>query len=139
MKITTRTTLILASVLILGIMIGFLGASSWLRYNQKKRIGHFREGEGFVVEMEKLIDPSSDQKELIHQILVRHSLWVKQFSEDQRAMFMKSIDSLNTELAQVLSPEQMAHFQDKIKNRPKQPGPHPGPLPPPPVNEPHPQ
>jgi hypothetical protein len=137
MKITTRTTLILASVLILGIIIGFIGASSWLRYNQRKRIGHFREGGGFIVEMEKLIDPHPDQKELIHQILVRHSLLVKQFSEEQRTLFMKSIDSLNTELAQILSPEQMTNFQHKIKNRPKRPGPHPGP-PPPPGAVPHP-
>jgi len=45
MKKTTRTTLMLSSVLILGIIIGFVGASSWLHYNQKKRFTHFRKGE----------------------------------------------------------------------------------------------
>ncbi len=134
MKKTTRTTLMLSSVLILGIIIGFVGASSWLHYNQKKRFTHFRKGEGFVVEMEKMIDPLPEQKDKIHEILVRHSLWVKQFSEEQRAIFQRSIDSLDAELARVLTPEQMKRFQEKVKNQPRRPGPPP----PPPFEEPHP-
>jgi len=108
MKKTTRTTLMLSSVLILGIIIGFVGASSWLHYNQKKRFTHFRKGEGFVVEMEKMIDPLPEQR-----------------------------DSLDAELARVLTPEQMRRFQEKVKNQPRRPGPPPGP-PPPPFEEPHP-
>lgn len=133
MKTTTRPTIILTSVLLLGIIIGFLGASSWVHYNQKKRFGHFRKGEGFVVEMEKMIAPTPEQKEPIHQILTRHSLWVKQFSEEQRTIFRKSLDSLDAELAQVLTLEQMARFQEKIKKGPK----NPGPPPPPPEEEQH--
>jgi len=125
--------MILTSVLLLGIIIGFLGASSWVHYNQKKRFGHFRKGEGFVVEMEKMIAPTPEQKESVHQILTRHSLWVKQFSEEQRAIFRKSMDSLDAELTQVLTPEQMARFQEKIKKGPK----NPGPPPPPPDEEQH--
>jgi len=119
----------LSSVLILGIIIGFVGASSWLHYNQKKRFAHFRKGEGFVVEMEKMIDPLPEQKDAIHEILIRHSLWVKQFSEEQRAIFQQSIDSLNAELARVLTPEQMKRFHEKVKNQPGRPGPPPGPPP----------
>ena len=137
MKKTTRTTLMLSSVLILGIIIGFVGASSWLHYNQKKRFTHFRKGEGFVVEMEKMIDPLPEQRDEIHEILLRHSLWVKQFSEEQRAILQRSIDSLDAELARVLTPEQMKRFQEKVKNQPRRPGPPPGP-PPPPFEKPHP-
>jgi len=133
MKTTTRPTLILTSVLLLGIVIGFLGASSWVHYNQKKRFGHFRKGEGFVVEMEKMIAPTPEQQEPVHQILTRHSLWVKQFSEEQRTIFRKSLDSLDAELAQVLTPEQMTRFQEKIRKGPK----NPGPPPPPPGEEQH--
>jgi Spy/CpxP family protein refolding chaperone len=127
MKTATKTTVILTSVLLLGIIIGFFGASSWVHYNQKKRFGHFRKGEGFVIEMEKLIDPTPEQKDQVHQILTRHSMWVKQFSEEQRTIFRKSLDSLDTELAQVLTPEQMQRLKEKINKRPRNPGPPPPP------------
>jgi len=133
MKTTTRTTIILTSVLILGIIIGFFGASSWVHYNQKKRIGHFRKGEGFVVEMVKLIAPTPEQKDPVHQILTRHSLWVKQFSEEQRVVFFNSIDSLNREMAEVLTPEQAARLKAKFEKMRKEPAPPPGPPPPPPA------
>jgi Spy/CpxP family protein refolding chaperone len=87
--------------------------------------------------MEKMIDPLPEQRDEIHEILLRHSLWVKQFSEEQRAILQRSIDSLDAELARVLTPEQMKRFQEKVKNQPRRPGPPPGP-PPPPFEEPRP-
>jgi hypothetical protein len=129
MRTTTKTTLILTSVLIIGIVIGFFGASSWLHYSHAKKIGHFRKGEGFVVEMEKIIAPRPDQKEQVHQILTRHSLWVKKYSEQQRIVISQSLDSLQSELALVLSDDQIARISEKLENIRKRPGPPPPPPP----------
>jgi len=139
MKLTTKTTLLLIGVLIIGIAIGSVAVSSYLRFNHIRKVAEFRRGEGFVSEMEQIIDPKPEQKEQIHSILVRHNEWIQKFSEDQFRIFVASLDTLNQELSQVLTPEQMKHFENRmeqIRNRPpkpndRRPGHHPGPPPPP--------
>jgi len=138
MKLTTKTTLILIGVLIIGIVIGFVGASSFLRFHHMRKVAEFRRGEGFVSEMERIVDPKPEQKEQIHLVLVRHSEWIKKFSDEQFRVFIASFDTLHQELSNVLTPEQMKCFDkrmEEIRNRPPSPGRRPGPPPPPPSGE----
>ena len=136
MKVTTKFTFLLLSVLLIGIVIGAIGMSSYQRYRHKHRFERFRHGEGFISEMEKLIDPTVEQRDQIRQILDRHGEWVKKFSEEQRHMFMTGIDSLNKELSKVLTPEQMEKFTQRMRppreapfGRPRPPRPGEGPPP----------
>lgn len=140
MKTTTKATLILSGVLLLGIVIGFFVSSSYLRFSHHKRVDEFRRGEGFIAEMEQMIEPLPEQKDQVRAILRRHSEWMKQFSEEQLQIFKKSIDSLNSEISKVLTPEQAARFNQRIKEMGRHPPMRiPGPPPPPPFpgDEPH--
>ncbi|PIS27665.1 MAG: hypothetical protein COT43_09110 [Candidatus Marinimicrobia bacterium CG08_land_8_20_14_0_20_45_22] len=139
MKLTTKTTLILIGVLIIGIVIGSVGVSSYLRFHHERKVAEFRRGRGFVSEMERIIDPRPEQKDQIHLILKKHSRWIQKFSDEQIRIFVVSLDSLNLELSKVLTPDQMKRFEhrmEQIRHRPPRPiDRRPGPPPPPPFGE----
>jgi len=143
MKLTTKTTMLLIGVLIIGIVIGSVAVSSYLRFRHERKFAEFRRGEGFISEMEQIIDPRPEQKDQIHSILVKHSEWIQKFSDEQFRIFVASLDTLNQELSEVLTPEQMKRFEqrmEQIRNRPpkpddRRPERHPGPPSPPPPPE----
>jgi len=131
MKITTKSTIIILSVFIIGLLIGAFSAMSFMRYTVKKRFAEFRTDRGFINEMARLIDLKPEQRDEVEEILQRHAEWGRKFSEEQHEKFIKGMDSLKTELSSVLSTEQIKDLEQKLEMmRDRRPGPGPGGPPP---------
>jgi hypothetical protein len=142
-KTGTKTTLIIAATLLIGIVIGALGSGFFIH----RSIRHFEEREHqevFVDRMISIIEPNPDQEAVIREILTRHAEEFEQradaFHEETSALF----DSLRTELDSVLTDQQKARLEERGKKMrsfmkhggpPRHRRPGEGPPPPPPPEE----
>ena len=127
MKVTTKTTLILLGVFLLGIVAGVIATKSRIHHRFRHRVEKFQRGEGFIPEMEALIAPTPEQREQVRAILENHSAGMKTLMDQQRVLFMKKMDSLRTELDSVLTPEQVARLTSRLDRFRGRPGPPPPP------------
>ncbi len=112
MKARTKSALLLLATLTVGVLIGALGASALL--NQRlDQLRALRERGGFTERMEEIIQPKDEaQRAAIHAVLERtherYMLSRRQFFAELAA----GRDSLQAELAPLLTPEQQARLDE---------------------------
>lgn len=107
MRTRTKSALLLAAVLLLGVAIGILVAGA-LHNRRLERIAHLRTGPGIAQLVERAVRPESEeQREQIRAIMEeaspRFAELFRRTQEDMRALS----DSVMGELETILSPEQM--------------------------------
>ena len=117
MKTRTKSTLLLAVVLLLGIAIGVLFGGV-LTNRRMQRIAHLRTGPGISQLVERAVRPESDeQRERIQAIMrdagPRFAELFQRTQEDMRALS----DSVMSELEEVLTPEQMEALRERMDMR----------------------
>ena len=129
MSIRLKTTLIIVGTLIIGIIIGSLGSGALLR----RRVRNFGERpvkDLFVEGFERMVRPEENQRDTIRIILEGYAPKFKAIHESHVASLDSLLDSLDVDLEEVLTPEQVERMKERRRRLhrafggPPPPGPH---------------
>ena len=105
MKVEAKSAVILLITLALGAAIGMLGQGAWQRGRQQQ-VGALRRPQGFVAHMESIIKPTAEQQPTVHRILETIGARNQRIIDSARAALRVGIDSMQQQLAPVLTAEQ---------------------------------
>jgi Spy/CpxP family protein refolding chaperone len=144
MNIKVKTTLIIMSTLIIGIIIGALFSRAYLHHRIRRAFTMVNPNR-FMIFFEQNISPTPEQSEQIRKIIQKHAKTVSELQKNLRDGMDSSIESLQKELDSVLTPEQKRRLERMMRGRrlwprrdrrlwPRRDGPFPDPqrkLPPP--------
>ena len=108
MDIRTKTAIITAITLILGIALGALISPLSKDSQHRKRASH-----DFFGYLEKIIQPEATQKESLDALFQVYEKRLDKLSGQYRANIRVTIDSLYVELRGILTAEQNARVQQK--------------------------
>jgi uncharacterized protein YneF (UPF0154 family) len=121
MNTKVKIVLIIIVTLVIGIMLGAMLNRAFLRHRIHRAFAD-RKPMGMISFMERIIQPTPDQREQIREILEKH----RKKSSDLREKFMMEMqadfESLEAELDPILTPEQ----KRRLRRRPFGPLPDPG-------------
>jgi len=95
-------------------ILGSIITGAVLKNRVINRMADLRTERGFIHRIERIIEPDESQKEIVHDILTRHFDKIHQFGENMRKNFESQGDSLFKELENVLRPEQLGRFKERM-------------------------
>jgi len=116
MKMETKTVLIVLSTLIIGMIVGALITGAITRH----RIGRFtsmREPGRLSTHVERIIDPDESQREVVREILRKHSERFLEIHSQFEGEMLALRDSLKKDLDPILTDEQ----KERLERAPKPP------------------
>jgi hypothetical protein len=133
-KARTKSVLILAVTLLIGIAIGFEISEIMIR-KKFDEMHAFRKQHGFIELFEGIIKPDAKQKPVVDSILMKYHRRMESIEQKGMKEVGSKIDSMQTELQRVLNGEQNtrlnAEMQRMKTHRPPEGGKE-GAVPPPP-------
>ncbi|CAM3848591.1 hypothetical protein [Parendozoicomonas haliclonae] len=107
-----KPLLILILTLLIGCLLGAL-LTGWLVRSKVANIRAFTTQQGFVVQMEKLIQPNAEQAEKVREIL-------SQYGKNNEQLFLQShnevkagLDKMTLELAEILDEQQITRLETR--------------------------
>jgi Spy/CpxP family protein refolding chaperone len=113
MKTKTKTTLIILGTFVIGIIIGALASGTW-RQKREHRFERMMPHQRFLRVMERIIQPTDEQREAIDQILKKRSEQISAIQEEHESEVQAILDSLRSDLASVLTEEQRARLEKRL-------------------------
>jgi Spy/CpxP family protein refolding chaperone len=114
MKNKTKTFFILLGTLVIGIIIGVI-FSGIVRQQKIYQIREMHEHERFIKGMEKIIQPSEEQREKIDKILKKRSQKIMEIRKKYQEEVATIFDSLHQDMAEVLTDQQKERLENQIK------------------------
>ena len=114
MKTKTKSSLIIISTLLIGIVLGFL-LKSWITENRFDKFKSRRGPEGLVKMLNEVIQPDEHQKAEIEPVLRKFQIRFQEVMTMSRKEMAVTIDSLRSELKPLLNEEQLERFNEKMK------------------------
>ena len=117
MNIKLKTTILLVSSLIIGVVIGLLIGPLLQRNILEKRFKNFREPDRFIEKIYDIVSADESQKERIKEILTAHHKRMLDF----HAQIKIQMDSLQHDMKNVLTPQQMKRLERILKGRERPP------------------
>ena len=131
MKTRYKTIGLLFGTLLIGIVIGMILHTIFLRGQFRKHIHKIRTEDGFIQRFEDLIQPTEEQRAQLEEVLKKHF----EEMDKQHEIFRTLTDSLKTDIDHILTEEQRQRLQKSMfLGRPKPR--HGPPFPPPDFMEP---
>jgi len=112
MKTKTKTTLVILSTLIIGIIFGFLLHANIMKF-RFEQMSELRKPGGLIKKMENIIDLNEKQKSKIEPILRKHEDHFRKFRNEA----LNQLDSLRIEIKQYLTEEQIEKLEKHFGNR----------------------
>ena len=115
MNTQSKTTIILISIFILGILVGIVVDRTIIENQMKKRFVRMRDPQMIGFLLERVIQPTPEQQEKIEKILAKYTdeMFEKRHEVmKQTAMLM---DSLRSELEPILTKDQKKRLQEHNK------------------------
>ena len=88
-----KSSLVIISTLIIGMILGAIIMNSYSRTHFRKRIDHLRSEDGFIKRFEKIIEPNANQQGKVQDILKAHYQRVRKQSKQLQAIFIAQNDS----------------------------------------------
>lgn len=126
MKTRTSAALMLVGTLVIGIVLGALGGRAYM-IRQKPwhrppgmhgdRPGPEKFADRFAERLEDLLDIDEAQRDTVRAILDAHMDQMMALNEQHRAEAAVLMDTLLLEMRGVLTDEQLATFEEHLKNR----------------------
>ena len=110
MKISTKTSIILLSTLILGVIIGVLG-SGLLHQKRIEKIQTMDSGRRFKEVIFDFIKPDKSQRQTIEGILKKQTVKISQLEEDYQGEVFSIFDSTKMEIKSLLSEKQLKQLE----------------------------
>jgi hypothetical protein len=134
MKTETKTISILITIFILGILLGVVIDRTLVEHQMKSRMKRLRNPGMIGFFLERVIQPTSEQREEIENILDKYA--DKMFQARQQAMeaAAATMDSLRNDLEPILTEEQKKRMEEhrmRFESRGRGKGRFPGPKGPP--------
>ena len=115
MNIKLKSGILIVSTLIIGMILGSVITGAVLRNRMFDRMDDLRTERGFKDRIERIIRPDEDQRERVNQILARHFERMEKIGFQMRRNFKVMNDSLIQDLSQVLRPEQLERFKERME------------------------
>jgi len=132
MNMKAKTTIILLFTLLIGILLGVFLDRTIMRFRFQKRFNEVRQPRGITRMLENLIRPDESQYKAVRDILEKYSKRLHEHREKSFREMDAVMDSMRTELDQILTDEQKARLKKDMERmkgmRDRRPGP---PMPPP--------
>jgi Spy/CpxP family protein refolding chaperone len=116
MNMKAKTALIITATLIIGIIFGALISRAYLHHRIRRAFVMVNPNR-FMPVFEHIISPSPEQREQIRKIIRKHALEVQEIRDGFDARMSSSFESLQKELDSVLTPEQKARLEKRMKER----------------------
>lgn len=113
MNVKIKTSILLISTLLIGIIIGGFTGSYLSRKMIHDRISRLRTQEGFIHRFDRSIQPTAEQEKIVHRLLTVHYLKMDSMSTDFRLKMKNMNDSLLIDMNSLLDQEQL----DRLKKR----------------------
>ncbi|MFQ5641572.1 MAG: Spy/CpxP family protein refolding chaperone [bacterium] len=113
MNTKTQTTFIIFSTLIIGIVIGALG-SGVFRGEKERQFDTMRRQQRFQKAFEKVVQPTEKQRKALHKALRKHFEQMSEIHEKHQDAIFAIYDSLQQDLASVLTEEQHAKLKTEL-------------------------
>jgi len=108
-----KSTFILLGVLAMGVAIGAL-ASGTLQQQRKHRFERMPPHERFFLFMERVIEPSEEQRDDVERIIETRSEQLRELHETHQTGVIAIYDSLRADLQTLLTDEQKKRFEEQI-------------------------
>ena len=115
MKVGTKTTLIILSTLIIGIIVGAAGSGVVNRWMPGVPPGPPPSADRFKMFLTRMIDPSPDQREALDVVLDKYAERFADLTASHAAQAQALVDSLHKELDPILTEEQKARLTDRMR------------------------
>lgn len=133
MTTKTKMTFILLVTLLIGILLGIFVDRTIHRFRFQKRFAEFRQPQGISRILENLIRPDESQYQAVRDILEKYSKKLHEQREKSFQQMEAIMDSLRSELDQVLTDEQKERLKNEMERVRQRRGhrPPPGAMPPP--------
>ena len=113
MTTKTKSIFILLGVLAMGVAIGAL-ASGTLQQQRKNRFDRMPPHERFFLFMERMVDPSDEQRDNVERIIETRSEQLRELHETHQTGVIAIYDSLRADLQTLLTDEQKKRFEEQI-------------------------
>ena len=117
MNMKVKTTIVIIITLIFGIVLGAL-INRTFTHRRIKRAFDAINPIRFTVILERIIDPTEEQKKQIREILQSHTKQVEELRREAMEGMETSLQALKKELDSVLTPEQKKRLEEMMKKRP---------------------
>lgn len=114
MTYKTKSTFILLGTLIIGIIIGAL-VSGTIRDKRERRFEHMLPRERFFDFMERVIQPTEQQRHQFETIMKKYSEKMAKLFDQHQDQLFAIYDSMRTELKAVLTDEQRQRFEENLE------------------------
>jgi hypothetical protein len=116
MNMKVKTTIVIIITLIFGIVLGAMLNRTFM-YRRIQRAFDSVNPNRFMMILERAIGPNQEQKKLVKEILQKHEKEISALRKDLRDGMLSSIESLQKELASVLTPEQKERLEKMMRKR----------------------
>jgi biopolymer transport protein ExbB/TolQ len=113
MKSKTKSILALAGTLLIGMVLGALIAGNFFRARVSE-LKDLRKGDRFARHVIKAIDPSPEQKDKIHPILLDFGAKMEEMHQRHKEEFRANHEELHEELSKFLSAPQMKKLEKEL-------------------------
>lgn len=118
MNTRAQTTIIIVATLLIGVVIGALGSAA-LRQDRTRRFVQMPPRDRFHEAMERIIDPTPEQKQIIEGILERQARQVSALHDNFQQQMFALFDSVQIELNSVLTEEQKTRLREEMLRGPR--------------------
>ncbi|MGE5341292.1 MAG: hypothetical protein ACM3SY_07395 [Candidatus Omnitrophota bacterium] len=122
MNIKIKTTLIILSIFIIGMVTGIMVTRAFIGY-QMKKILSMRAPRGFTEHLERIIEPTETQRDQVRKVLTKYGAAFFAIDEKMRKELLSLKVAMGKELDAILTPEQ----KERLEQRFMRPRPGPGP------------
>ena len=112
-----RAVGMLLATLLLGIVLGVLGAGALANARADRLAGARGEG-GFVSHMESILQPTPEQAEILRPILEGYEARNREIMRSANEGLRSTLESMEAELDSLLTPEQARRLRDFVRRPP---------------------
>jgi len=112
MSVKWKSFFIIVATLVIGILIGvFLAGPVMHRHVVRRTLDR---GPEMLTEMlERVIQPTPEQRDAVREVLKEHSARLEELHEDFRTEIVTTMDSLKADLDPILNDEQKARLEER--------------------------
>jgi len=116
MNMKVKTTIVIIITLIFGIVLGAMLNRTFMHQRIKRAFDAVNPNR-FTMILERVIDPTEEQKKQIRGILQKHAKYDAELRKNLTDGMQASIESLKKELDSVLTPEQKERLEKMMRER----------------------
>jgi Spy/CpxP family protein refolding chaperone len=117
MAIKIKTTLIILFTFILGMVAGSFITQAFFKYRMEKVLA-MGAPEGFIDHFERIIEPTSKQRESVRKILDKYGQQMFQMRQKSLKAFLALNQAMQKELKSILTPRQQKRLEERLLKRP---------------------